>query len=171
MYPDPRLSCEMVDQVVKYFGAIHVLHNNGRFKVGRPECVFCQHGRVFTGLNGGRSCPSMSTACPGCASGRRQMQKAGNGGSIIQTAHLRALSIGQRIYEGSFYLVARSVTRRCIRLPRPPVVGLTRYSRRIGVMRGIRLTPWLPAGWERAKRHFQVALFSPRPLGRMAQPE
>ena len=160
----PRLP-NMVEQVVKRFGAIHILHNNAASKSADLDAFFASTEEYS--LSEWRKIMSVNVdgmfLVAQAVGG--QMQKQGTGGSIIQTASIYGIvSSDKRIYEGSFYLGRQISNPAVYSTSKAAVVGLdplpcgelgrcANSSQRSGACRR----------GERAKRHFQGALFCPRP--------
>ncbi len=134
---DPASVANMVDQVVKRFGAIHILHNNAASKSADLDAFFAStedyslhEWRKIMSVN----VDGMFLVAQAVGA---QMQKQGTGGSIIQTASIYGLvSSDKRIYEGSFYLGRQISNPAVYSTSKAAVVGLTRIWRPIGVMPG-----------------------------------
>lgn len=168
---DPASVTNMVDQVVKRFGAIHVLHNNAASKSADLDAFFASTEEYS--LSEWRKIMSVNVDglfLVAQAVGR-QMQKQGTGGSIIQTASIYGLvSSDKRIYEGSFYLGRQISNPAVYSTSKAAVVGLTRYLAANWGDACIRVNALVPAGVESGQNDTFKARYSARvPLGRMAQ--
>ena len=149
---DPASVANMVDQVVKRFGAIHILHNNAASKSADLDAFFASTEKYS--LHEWRKIMSVNVdgmfLVAQAVGG--QMQKQGTGGSIIQTASIYGLvSSDKRIYEGSFYLGRQISNPAVYSTSKAAVVGLTVISQRIGVIRGFESMPWCPLAWRADK--------------------
>lgn len=161
----------MVEQTVKCFGAIHILHNNAASKSTDLDAFFASTEKYS--LSEWRKIMSVNVdgmfLVAQAVGG--QMQKQGTGGSIIQTASIYGLlSSDKRIYEGSFYLGRQISNPAVYSTSKAAVVGLTRYlAANWGDMR-IRVNALVPAGVETGQNDTFKARYSARvPLARMAQ--
>jgi NAD(P)-dependent dehydrogenase (short-subunit alcohol dehydrogenase family) len=170
---DPASVASMVDQVVKYFGAIHVLHNNAASKSADLNAFFASteeyslaEWRKIMSVN----VDGMFLVAQAVGG---QMQKQGTGGSIIQTASIYGLlSSDKRIYEGSFYLGRQISNPAVYSTSKAAVVGLTRYLAANWGDARIRVNALVPAGVESGQNDTFKSRYSARvPLGRMAQPD
>jgi NAD(P)-dependent dehydrogenase (short-subunit alcohol dehydrogenase family) len=170
---DPASVASMVDQVVKRFGAIHILHNNAASKSSDLDAFFASTEKY--------SLPEwrkiMSVNVDGmflvAQSVGGQMQKQGTGGSIIQTASIYGLlSSDKRIYEGSFYLGRQISNPAVYSTSKAAVVGLTRYLAANWGDARIRVNALVPGGVESGQNDTFKARYSARvPLARMARPD
>jgi len=168
---DPASVGNMVDQVVKRFGAIHVLHNNAASKSADLDAFFASTEEYS--LSEWRKIMSVNVDglfLVAQAVGR-QMQEQGTGGSIIQTSSIYGLvSSDKRIYEGSFYLGRQISNPAVYSTSKAAVVGLTRYLAANWGDARIRVNALVPAGVESGQNETFKARYSARvPLGRMAQ--
>lgn len=168
---DPASVANMVDQVVKRFDAIHVLHNNAASKSADLEAFFASTEEYS--LSEWRKIMAVNVDglfLVAQAVGR-QMQKQGTGGSIIQTSSIYGLvSSDKRIYEGSFYLGRQISNPAVYSTSKAAVVGLTRYLAANWGDARIRVNALVPAGVESGQNDTFKARYSARvPLGRMAQ--
>ncbi|MGA9471781.1 MAG: SDR family oxidoreductase [Terriglobales bacterium] len=168
---DPASVGKMVDQVIKRFGAIHVLHNNAASKSADLDAFFASTEEYS--LSEWRKIMSVNVDglfLVAQAVGR-QMQKQGTGGSIIQTSSIYGLvSSDKRIYEGSFYLGRQISNPAVYSTSKAAVVGLTRYLAANWGDARIRVNALVPAGVESGQNDTFKARYSARvPLGRMAQ--
>ncbi len=168
---DPASVAGMVEQVVKRFGAIHVLHNNAASKSADLDAFFAttekyslpEWRRIMSVNVDGMFLVAQAVG--------GQMQKQGTGGSIIQTASVYGLvSSDKRIYEGSFYLGRQISNPAVYSTSKAAVVGLTRYLAANWGDAGIRVNALVPGGVESGQNDTFKARYSGRvPLGRMAQ--
>jgi NAD(P)-dependent dehydrogenase (short-subunit alcohol dehydrogenase family) len=168
---DPASVANMVEQVVKRFGAIHVLHNNAASKSADLDAFFASTEQYS--LSEWRKIMSVNVDglfLVAQAAGN-QMQKQGMGGSIIQTSSIYGLvSSDKRIYEGSFYLGRQISNPAVYSTSKAAVVGLTRYLAANWGDFGIRVNALVPAGVESGQNDTFKARYSARvPLGRMAR--
>jgi NAD(P)-dependent dehydrogenase (short-subunit alcohol dehydrogenase family) len=170
---DPGSVSNMVDQVVKRFGAIHVLHNNAASKSADLDAFFAStekyslpEWRKIMSVN----VDGMFLVAQAVGS---QMQKQGTGGSIIQTASIYGLlSSDKRIYDGSFYLGRQISNPAVYSTSKAAVVGLTRYLAANWGDARIRVNALVPGGVESGQNDTFKARYSARvPLARMAQPD
>jgi len=161
----------MVEQVVKHFGGIHVLHNNAASKSTDLEAFFAttekyslaEWQKIMSVNVDGMFLVAQAVG--------GQMQRQGTGGSIIQTASIYGMvSSDKRIYEGSFYLGRQISNPAVYSTSKAAVVGLTRYlAANWGDMK-IRVNALVPGGVESGQNDTFKARYSARvPLGRMAQ--
>jgi NAD(P)-dependent dehydrogenase (short-subunit alcohol dehydrogenase family) len=170
---DPASVASMVDQVVKRFGAVNVLHNNAASKSADLDAFFATTEKY--------SLPEwrkiMSVNVDGmflvAQAVGGQMQKQGMGGSIIQTASIYGVvSSDKRIYEGSFYLGRQISNPAVYSTSKAAVVGLTRYLAANWGDSRIRVNALVPGGVESGQNDTFKARYSARvPLARMAQPD
>jgi len=170
---DPASVANMVEQVVKRFGAIHILHNNAASKSTDLDAFFAStenyslsEWRKIMSVN----IDGMFLVAQAVGS---QMQKQGTGGSIIQTASIYGLlSSDKRIYEGSFYLGRQINNPAVYSTSKAAVVGLTRYLAGNWGDARIRVNALVPGGVESGQNDTFKARYSARvPLARMAQPD
>lgn len=169
---DPASVANMVDQVVKRFGAIHVLHNNAASKSADLNAFFAsteeyslsEWRRIMSVNIDGMFLVAQAVG--------GQMQKQGTGGSIIQTASIYGIvSSDKRIYEGSFYLGRQISNPAVYSTSKAAVVGLTRYLAANWGDARIRVNALVPGGVESGQNDTFKARYSARvPLARMAQP-
>jgi NAD(P)-dependent dehydrogenase (short-subunit alcohol dehydrogenase family) len=170
---DPASVANMVDQVVRRFGAIHVLHNNAASKSADLDAFFASTEQYS--LSEWRKIMSVNVdglfLVAQAVGG--QMQKQGTGGSIIQTASIYGLvSSDKRIYEGSFYLGRQISNPAVYSTSKAAVVGLTRYLAANWGDARIRVNALVPGGVESGQNDTFKARYSARvPLARMAQPD
>jgi NAD(P)-dependent dehydrogenase (short-subunit alcohol dehydrogenase family) len=168
---DPASVSSMVDQVVKRFGAIHVLHNNAASKSADLDAFFAsteQYSLVEWRKIMSVNVDGMFLVAQAVGG---QMQKQGTGGSIIQTASIYGIvSSDKRIYEGSFYLNRQISNPAVYSTSKAAVVGLTRYLAANWGDVGIRVNALVPGGVESGQNEAFKTRYSARvPLGRMAK--
>lgn len=170
---DPSSVSKMVDDVVKRFGAINILHNNAASKSADLDAFFAttekyslQEWRKIMSVN----VDGMFLVAQAVGG---QMQKQGTGGSIIQTSSIYGLvSSDKRIYEGSFYLGRQISNPAVYSTSKAAVVGLTRYLAANWGDAGIRVNALVPAGVESGQNDTFKSRYSARvPLARMAKPD
>jgi NAD(P)-dependent dehydrogenase (short-subunit alcohol dehydrogenase family) len=170
---DPESVSNMVDRVVKRFGAIDILHNNAASKSSDLDAFFATTEKYS--LHEWRKI--MSVNIDGmflvAQAVGAQMQKQGTGGSIIQTSSIYGIvSSDKRIYEGSFYLGRQISNPAVYSTSKAAVVGLTRYLAANWGDAGIRVNALVPAGVESGQNETFKSRYSARvPLGRMAKPD
>jgi NAD(P)-dependent dehydrogenase (short-subunit alcohol dehydrogenase family) len=170
---DPASVANMVDQTVKRFGAIHVLHNNAASKSADLDAFFASTEKYS--LSEWRKIMSVNVdgmfLVAQAVGG--QMKEQGTGGSIIQTASIYGLvSSDKRIYEGSFYLGRQISNPAVYSTSKAAVVGLTRYLAANWGDARIRVNALVPGGVESGQNDTFKARYSARvPLARMAQPD
>jgi NAD(P)-dependent dehydrogenase (short-subunit alcohol dehydrogenase family) len=168
---DAASVADMVGQVVKHFGAIHILHNNAASKSADLDAFFAtteeyslsEWRRIMSVNVDGMFLVAQAVG--------GQMQKQGTGGSIIQTASIYGLlSSDKRIYEGSFYLGRQISNPAVYSTSKAAVVGLTRYLAGNWGDARIRVNALVPGGVESGQNDTFKARYSARiPLARMAQ--
>jgi NAD(P)-dependent dehydrogenase (short-subunit alcohol dehydrogenase family) len=170
---EPASVANMVDQVLKRFGAIHVLHNNAASKSADLDAFFASTEKYS--LSEWRKIMSVNVdgmfLVAQAVGG--QMQKQDTGGSIIQTASIYGIvSSDKRIYEGSFYLGRQISNPAVYSTSKAAVVGLTRYLAANWGDARIRVNALVPGGVESGQNDTFKARYSARvPLARMAQPD
>jgi NAD(P)-dependent dehydrogenase (short-subunit alcohol dehydrogenase family) len=170
---NPTSVANMVDEVLKHFGGIHVLHNNAASKSADLDAFFASTEKYS--LSEWRKIMSVNVdgmfLVAQAVGG--QMQKQGSGGSIIQTASIYGIvSSDKRIYEGSFYLGRQISNPAVYSTSKAAVVGLTRYLAANWGDARIRVNALVPGGVESGQNDTFKARYSARvPLGRMAQPD
>lgn len=170
---DPVSVTTMVDQVVKRFGSIDILHNNAASKSADLDAFFASTEKYS--LAEWRKIMSVNVdglfLVAQAVGG--QMQNQGTGGSIIQTASIYGIvSSDKRIYEGSFYLGRQISNPAVYSTSKAAVVGLTRYLAANWGDAKIRVNALVPGGVESGQNDTFKSRYSARvPLGRMAQPD
>jgi NAD(P)-dependent dehydrogenase (short-subunit alcohol dehydrogenase family) len=170
---DPASVSNMVESVVKRFGAINILHNNAASKSADLDAFFATTENYS--LHEWRKIMSVNVDgmfLVAQAVGA-QMQKQGAGGSIIQTSSIYGIvSSDKRIYEGSFYLGRQISNPAVYSTSKAAVVGLTRYLAANWGDAGIRVNALVPAGVESGQNDTFKSRYSARvPLARMAKPD
>jgi NAD(P)-dependent dehydrogenase (short-subunit alcohol dehydrogenase family) len=170
---EPASVNSMVDEVVKQFGDIHVLHNNAASKSPNLEAFFApfeeytlEQWREVTKVN----LDGMFLVAQAVG---RKMVEQGRGGSIIQTASIYGLlAPDPRIYEGSSYMGISINTPAVYSVSKAAVIGLTKYLAAYWADKNIRVNCIIPGGVESGQNHTFKEKYSNRvPLGRMAQPK
>ena len=170
---EPASVNSMVDEVVKQFGGIHVLHNNAASKSLDLEAFFASfeeytldQWREVTKVN----LDGMFLVAQ--AVGRKMVEQS-KGGSIIQTASIYGLlAPDSRIYEGSSYMGRSINTPAVYSASKAAVIGLTKYLATYWADKNIRVNCITPGGVESGQNDVFKEKYSSRvPLGRMAQPE
>jgi len=170
---EPASVNSMVDEVVKQFGDIHVLHNNAASKSSDLEAFFApfeeytlEQWREVTKVN----LDGMFLVAQ--AVGRKMIEQSG-GGSIIQTASIYGLMApDSRIYEGSSSMGIPINTPAVYSASKAAVIGLTKYLATYWADKNIRVNCIIPGGAESGQNDTFKEKYSNRvPLGRMAQPE
>jgi NAD(P)-dependent dehydrogenase (short-subunit alcohol dehydrogenase family) len=170
---DPASVKEMVEQILRQFGAIHVLHNNAASKSADLDAFFASTEQYS--ISEWRKIMSVNIdgmfLVAQAVGG--QMQKQGTGGSIIQTASIYGVvASDKRIYEGSFYLGRQISNPAVYSTSKAAVVGLTRYLAANWGDARIRVNALVPGGVESGQNDTFKARYSARvPLARMAQPD
>ena len=170
---EPASVNSMVDEVVKQFGDIHVLHNNAASKSSDLEAFFApfeeytlDQWREVTKVN----LDGMFLVAQAVG---RKMVEQNRGGSIIQTASIYGLlGSDSRIYEGSSYMGTAINTPAVYSTSKAAVIGLTKYLATYWADKNIRVNCITPGGAESGQNDIFKEKYSKRvPLGRMAQPE
>ncbi len=163
----------MVDEVMKQFGDIHILHNNAATKTSNLEAFLApfeeytlDQWREVTKVN----LDGMFLVAQ--AVGRRMVEQ-NRGGSIIQTASIYGLlGSDSRIYDGSSYMGTSINTPAVYSASKAAVIGLTKYLATYWADKNIRVNCIIPGGAESGQNDIFKEKYSNRvPLGRMAQPE
>ena len=125
---EPTSVSSMVDEVMKQFGDINILHNNAASKSSNLEAFFApfeeytlDQWREVTKVN----LDGMFLVAQAVG---RKMVEQNRGGSIIQTASIYGL-LGPdfRIYEGSSYMGRPINTPAVYSASKAAVIGLTKY--------------------------------------------
>ena len=170
---EPTSVSSMVDEVMKQFGDINVLHNNAASKSSNLEAFFApfeeytlDQWREVTKVN----LDGMFLVAQ--AVGRKMVEQS-RGGSIIQTASIYGLlAPDSRIYEGSSYMGRAINTPAVYSASKAAVIGLTKYLATYWADKNIRVNCITPGGAESGQNDTFKEKYSNRvPLGRMAQAE
>ena len=170
---EPASVNSMVDEVVKQFGDIHVLHNNAASKSSNLEAFFSSfeeytldQWREVTKVN----LDGMFLVAQAVG---RKMVEQNRGGSIIQTASIYGvLGPDPRVYENSFYLGRLINTPAVYSASKAAVIGLTKHLATYWADKNIRVNCLTPGGVESGQNDSFKEKYSNRvPLGRMAQAE
>ena len=170
---EPTSVSSMVDEVMKQFGDIHILHNNAASKSSNLEAFFApfeeytlDQWREVTKVN----LDGMFLVAQAVG---RKMVEQNRGGSIIQTASIYGLlGPDSRIYEGSSYMGRSINTPAVYSASKAAVIGLTKYLATYWADKNIRVNCITPGGAESGQNDTFKEKYSSRvPLGRMAQPE
>ena len=170
---EPTSVSSMVDEVMKQFGDINILHNNAASKSSNLEALLApfeeytlDQWREVTKVN----LDGMFLVAQAVG---RKMVEQNRGGSIIQTASIYGL-LGPdfRIYEGSSYMGRSINTPAVYSASKAAVIGLTKYLATYWADKNIRVNCITPGGAESGQNDTFKEKYSSRvPLGRMAQPE
>ena len=170
---EPASVNSMVDEVVKQFGDIHVLHNNAASKSSNLEAFFSSfeeytldQWREVTKVN----LDGMFLVVQAVG---KKMVEQNRGGSIIQTASVYGvLGPDPRVYENSFYLGRPINTPAVYSASKAAVIGLTKHLATYWADKNIRVNCLIPGGVESGQNDSFKEKYSNRvPLGRMAQAE
>ena len=170
---EPASVNSMVDEVVKQFGGIHVLHNNAASKSLDLEAFFApfeeytlDQWREVTKVN----LDGMFLVAQAVG---KKMVEQNRGGSIIQTASIYGvLGPDPRVYENSFYLGRPINTPAVYSASKAAVIGLTKHLATYWADKNIRVNCLIPGGVESGQNDSFKEKYSNRvPLGRMAQAE
>jgi NAD(P)-dependent dehydrogenase (short-subunit alcohol dehydrogenase family) len=170
---EPASVNSMVDEVVKQFGDIHILHNNAASKSSDLEAFFApfeeytlDQWREVTKVNlDGMFLMAQAVG--------RKMVEQNRGGSIIQTASIYGLlGPDPRIYQGSSYMGRAINTPVVYSASKAAVIGLTKHLATYWADKNIRVNSLTPGGVESGQNDTFKEKYSNRvPLGRMAQAE
>ena len=170
---EPASVNSMVDEVVKQFGDIHVLHNNAASKSSDLEAFFApfeeytlDQWREVTKVN----LDGMFLVAQAVG---KKMVEQNRGGSIIQTASIYGvLGPDPRVYENSSYLGRTLNTPAVYSASKAAVIGLTKYLATYWADKNIRVNCITPGGAESGQNDTFKEKYSNRvPLGRRAQAE
>ena len=170
---EPTSVSSMVDEVMKQFGDINILHNNAASKSSNLEAFLApfeeytlDQWREVTKVN----LDGMFLVAQAVG---RKMVEQNKGGSIIQTASIYGLlGPDSRIYEGSSYMGRSINTPAVYSASKAAVIGLTKYLATYWADKNIRVNCITPGGAESGQNDTFKEKYSNRvPLGRMAQPE
>lgn len=164
---------QMVEEVVKEFGEINILHNNAAGKSSDLKAFFAPFEEYD--LNQWKEIMSTNLDSMFLIAKYvgKVMKEQGNGGSIIQTSSIYGImGPDNRIYQGSYYLERQINTPAIYSASKAGVVGLTKYLATYWAKDGIRVNTITPGGVESGQNDTFKENYSNRiPLGRMAQPE
>ena len=170
---EPTSVSAMVDEVMKQFGDIHILHNNAASKTSNLEAFLApfeeytlDQWREVTKVN----LDGMFLVAQAVG---RKMVEQDRGGSIIQTASIYGLlGPDSRIYDRSSYMGTSINTPAVYSASKAAVIGLTKYLATYWADKNIRVNCIIPGGAESGQNDIFKEKYSNRvPLGRMAQPE
>jgi NAD(P)-dependent dehydrogenase (short-subunit alcohol dehydrogenase family) len=160
----------MVEQVVKKFGEINILHNNAAAKSDDLAAFFAP----FEEYSLSQWREIMSVNIDGMflvaqAVGRQLLVQV-KGGSIIQTSSIYGMMApDNRIYEGSFYLDREINTPAVYAASKAAVVGLSKYLATYWADKNIRVNTIAPGGTESGQNDEFKRRYSARiPMNRMA---
>lgn len=162
-----------VNDIQKYYGEIHILHNNAAGKSSDLEAFFAP----FEEYSLAQWKEIMATNLDGMFLMAKYvgkiMKEQRKGGSIIQTASIYGvMGPDNRIYEGSYYLDRQINTPAIYSASKSGVIGLTKYLATYWAKDGIRVNTITPGGVESGQNDIFKQNYSNRiPLQRMAQPE
>ncbi|MER2007817.1 MAG: SDR family oxidoreductase [Psychrobacillus sp.] len=164
---------QMVEDVVKEYGEINILHNNAAGKSNNLNEFFAP----FEEYNLDQWKEIMSTNLDSMFLVAKYVGKVmlmqEKGGSIIQTSSIYGvMGPDNRIYEGSHYLDRQINTPAIYSASKAGVVGLTKYLATYWASAGIRVNSITPGGVESGQNEIFKKNYANRiPLGRMSQPE
>jgi len=164
---------QMVEDVVKEFGTINILHNNAAGKSKDLNEFFAP----FEEYDLDQWKEIMSTNLDSMFLVAKYvgkiMKEQGEGGSIIQTSSIYGvMGPDNRIYKGSYYFDREINTPAIYSASKAGVVGLTKYLATYWAKDGIRVNTITPGGVESGQNETFKERYGDRvPLGRMAQPE
>lgn len=163
----------MVDEVVRTFGGIHVLHNNAASK-GRDTRAFFTPFEDYS-LDLWKEIMAVNIDGMFLVAQRagRQMIRQECGGSVIQTGSIYGVvAPDPRIYEGSDYLGGAINTPAVYAASKAAVAGFTRYLATHWAAHNIRVNCLVPGGVESGQNAEFSRRYSERvPLARMARAE
>jgi NAD(P)-dependent dehydrogenase (short-subunit alcohol dehydrogenase family) len=168
---DPESVGQLVVDVVKKFGDIHILHNNAATKSSDLNAFFApfeeyslSEWRKIMAVN----LDGMFLVAQAVGA---QMIKQKTGGSVIHTSSIYGIvAPDQRIYEGSEYMGIQINTPAVYAASKSGVLGLSRYLATYWASHGIRVNTLTPGGVESGQnQEFQKQYCARVPLGRMAQ--
>ena len=170
---EPTSVSSMVDEVMKQFGDIHILHNNAASKSSNLEAFFTPFEEYTLGQWREVTKVNLDGMFLVAQAVGRKMVERNKGGSIIQTASIYGLlGPDSRIYEGSSYMGISINTPAVYSATKAAVIGLTKYLATYWADKNIRVNCITPGGAESGQNDTFKKKYSNRvPLGRMAQPE
>ncbi|MDH4618267.1 SDR family oxidoreductase [Brevibacillus sp. AY1] len=169
----PHSVKKMVEEAVREFGEIHILHNNAASKSKDLDAFFApfedysiEQWREIISVN-------MEGMFLVAQAVGKQMVLQNKGGSIIQTGSIYGIvAPDNRIYEDSFYLNRQINTPAVYSSSKASVIGLTKYLATYWAPNGIRVNTLIPGGVKSGQNAEFIQKYSNRvPLSRMAQPE
>jgi NAD(P)-dependent dehydrogenase (short-subunit alcohol dehydrogenase family) len=160
----------MVEDVVRVFGAIDVLHNNAAVKAKDLKAYFAPFEEYRLDIWREVTAVNLDGMFLVAQAVGKQMLKQGRGGSIIQTASTYGLAGPDfRIYEGSQYLGGRITTPLVYSATKAAVVGMTKHLATYWADKGIRVNTLVPGGVQSGQNDMFMKNYGNRvPLGRMA---
>ena len=146
---EPASVNSMVDEVVKQFGDIHVLHNNAASKSSDLEAFFAPFEEYTLGQWREVTKVNLDGMFLVAQAVGRKMVEQNKGGSIIQTASIYGLlGPDSRIYEGSSYMGKSINTPAVYSATKAAVIGLTKYLATYWADKNIRVNCITPGGAE-----------------------
>ena len=169
---EPTSVSSMVDEVMKQFGDINILHNNAASKSSNSEAFFTPFEEYTLGQWREVTKVNLDGMFLVAQAVGRKMVEQNRGGSIIQTASIYGLlGPDSRIYEGSSYMGRSINTPAVYSASKAAVIGLTKYLATYWADKNIRVNCITPGGAESGQNDTFKEKYSNRvPLGRMAQP-
>ena len=169
---NPESVEKMVNDVVKSFGRIDILHNNAagksndlsQFFAPFQDYEFDQWNQIMDVNIGGMFLVAKFVG--------KFMIEQNQGGSIIQTSSIYGImGPDQRIYDGSLYLDQQINTPAVYSVSKSAVLGLTKYLATYWANKGIRVNTLTPGGVESGQNDVFKKKYSNRvPMNRMALP-
>ena len=170
---EPTSVSSMVDEVMKQFGDINILHNNAASKSSNLEAFLAPFEEYTLGQWREVTKVNLDGMFLVAQAVGRKMVEQNKGGSIIQTASIYGLlGPDSRIYEGSSYMGRSINTPAVYSASKAAVIGLTKYLATYWADKNIRVNCITPGGAESGQNDTFKEKYSSRvPLGRMAQPE
>lgn len=162
---------QMVEDVVKDFAEINVLHNNAAGKTKNLNNFFAKFEDFSLETWNEIMSVNLSGMFLVAQAVGKVMLKQNKGGSIIQTASIYGmLAPDQRIYEDSFYMGTEINTPAVYTASKAAVIGLTKYLAAYWGDKGIRVNCISPGGVESGQNDIFVRKYANRtPLNRMAK--
>lgn len=167
---NPQHVQQAVEQVVKKFGRIDILHNNAATKGSDLKRFFDPFETYSLATWREVMAVNVDGMFLMAQAVGNQMVSQGRGGSIVQTASIYGVvAPDQRIYEGSHYMGMPINTPAVYSASKAAVVGLTKYLASYWGSHGIRVNTLTPGGVESGQNEVFSQRYSARvPLGRMA---
>lgn len=168
----PASVASFVGQVVREFGAIHVLHNNAATKTRDMRAFFLPPEEYSLDLWREIMAVNIDGMFLVAQAVGKQMIAQG-GGSIVQTASIYGVvAPDQRIYEGSDYLGGPINCPVSYTVSKSAVIGLTKYLATYWAEKNVRVNTLTPGGMESGQNERFITNYSRRvPLGRMGKPD